>query len=178
MTTHLSPDALAELQRLLALATPAPWRMADHIDRPRDIVALDDPEASLLALGYDSEPLIDSEDDVRAIVALRNAAPALIAELVELRRERAAREILEPTPAEALGVINYRLPGGFMQTSGGKELKGWSTDPMAGGTVKHYLDSEDCRALATAFLALGHALESHAPDCIAAPERDARKDGG
>ena len=83
----LDLDALAEAERAMTAGT---WEV--HRDWPRVIVASGS-SLSLLGLDVDETAIIYEEGDAAGIVALRNAAPHLIAEAraaVALRQELAA----------------------------------------------------------------------------------------
>ncbi|HEX2678684.1 MAG TPA: hypothetical protein VHM19_18655, partial [Polyangiales bacterium] len=94
MSQHFTPAELDAIETLDDKATPAPWRMADHLGRCGDIVAVDDPGASLLSLSYEGGPMIENEDDVRLLVAMRNALERLGREL------RRCWALLEPVPGK------------------------------------------------------------------------------
>jgi hypothetical protein len=87
-----SPEFLGELEALLAEATPAPWhrdRTGQHLIAG-DLVVAD----GRVLCGQFAESL--SETDARLIAALRNAAPALIAEVRRLRAiEATARALVD-----------------------------------------------------------------------------------
>jgi len=73
--TELDLDALELLHQQ---ATPGPWLQATHVDEPRAICAARSMRSSLLGLDRDGMAILDDEADAALIVALRNAAPALL----------------------------------------------------------------------------------------------------
>lgn len=82
---------LDELERLLAEATPGEWKVAPYYTGTgpdevcRGMLAVDDDWPTGI-ISENDPPLGESlSDDLDLIVALRNAAPALIAELKALR---------------------------------------------------------------------------------------------
>jgi len=89
----IGDDALADLERLLEEATPGEWVVGDN-RFPRnegDIVSWDkhardyDTVFAGVAIDGYNPPLSGRQEDKALVVALRNAAPALLAELRELR---------------------------------------------------------------------------------------------
>lgn len=110
MIDTLTPEQIAELEALLAKATPAPWARRNDSVCNKPIAYIDGPiHAELVAWCCASVPF---REDADLIAALRNAAPALIAmakklgqhEIVESVAEQAWQDLIEEddrtSPAE------------------------------------------------------------------------------
>ena len=95
---------LDELERLLAKATEGPWQYRDDYTTEGFVTIIGSVDGEYIdgkpECTYDvvcrcedeyGERLANVGSNVRAIVALRNAAPAMIAELKALRRAAAIR---------------------------------------------------------------------------------------
>lgn len=97
----MTDEELAELERLEKAATEAPWCWDNRGEKCNDIqigTACTEPDGKLIA-GYFDEENVTYLDavaeatnvaDARLVVALRNAAPRLLAELRRLRSTEGA----------------------------------------------------------------------------------------
>lgn len=85
MTDRLSDAALVELEQLLQAATPGPWTYEEDNGSPGSCSAAD-ADVGVFASG---EPVMLGDvlqcDNLKFVVATRNALPALLAELRERR---------------------------------------------------------------------------------------------
>lgn len=98
--TDEKPVDLDALEALIAAATPAPWRDCRHDDggcQCGHVWSL--PVDMVVARCYDEQPdgslgLAAQKANARLIAAMRNALPALLADLARLRAIEAAAEAL------------------------------------------------------------------------------------
>lgn len=106
----MNTTMLDELTTALARMTKGTW--ATHDEVPRAIVSMDDPDMSLLAIDRDGMAVFDKTNDAEGVVALVNAAPALLAASAQLRdvtEERDAAQYLAERRGADLDVLRAQL---------------------------------------------------------------------
>jgi len=96
---------LDQLERLLSEATPGPWEILYKTDAGDSQSYLAVVSADKLDLAHNQpwEHMMFTDDDTKALVALRNAAPALIARVRELEAELAKQR------QDEIGFLEYAL---------------------------------------------------------------------